>query len=262
MTERTLVDQLWTVGQVAAQFGVTVRTLHHYDEIGLLAPSERSTAGYRQYTTRDLERLQSIVVYRRLGFPLEEVAVLVDGEEDLVAHLRRQRDAVTARLGEMQDLVAAIDKALEKQMSNEPATTEDMVELFGEGWEDADGEAEQKWGDSTAWKESKRRTKDYTRADWEAVKAEADQLQQAFLDAKRAGRPPTSEEAMDAAEAHRLHIDQRFYALDHAFHRNLGDLYVQDPRFTATYDESLGEPGLAEYVRAAIHANADRHESA
>ncbi len=260
MTEGTLVDRLWTVGQVAAQFGVTVRTLHHYDQIGLLAPSERSYAGYRQYTTADLERLQSIVVYRRLGFSLEDVAALVDGDgEDLTTHLCRQRDAVTTRLHEVQDLLAAIDKALEKQMSNEPATTADMVELFGEAWEDADTEAEQKWGDSAAWKESKRRTKDYTRADWAAIKGEADALQQAFVDAKRAGLPPTSEVAMDAAEAHRLHIDQWFYALDHAFHRNLGDLYVQDPRFTATYDESLGEPGLAAYVREAIHANADRH---
>jgi DNA-binding transcriptional MerR regulator len=84
-----------TVGQVAGQFGVTVRTLHHYDQIGLLVPSERTPAGYRLYTTADITRLQNVVVYRRLGFPLEEIALLLDEPAvDLGEHLRRQRAAV------------------------------------------------------------------------------------------------------------------------------------------------------------------------
>ena len=72
----------WTVGQVADVFGVTVRTLHHYDEIGLLVPSERSAAGYRLYTDDDLARLQQVVVYRRLELSLDEIASLLDGGED------------------------------------------------------------------------------------------------------------------------------------------------------------------------------------
>ena len=75
----------WTVGQVADLFDVTVRTLHHYDEIGLLVPSERSRAGYRLYTDGDLTRLQQVVVYRRLELPLEEIATLLDGGEDAAA---------------------------------------------------------------------------------------------------------------------------------------------------------------------------------
>ena len=104
----------WTVGQVADLFGVTVRTLHHYDEIGLLTPSERSRAGYRLYTDADLVRLQQIVVYRRLELPLEEIASLLDGGEDAVTHLRRQREAVLTRLDELKELVGAIDRALER----------------------------------------------------------------------------------------------------------------------------------------------------
>ncbi len=65
---------------------------------------------------------------------------------------------------------------------------------------------------------------------------------------------------MDAAEAHRLHIHERFYDLSHDFHRGLGDMYVADPRFTKTYDDLA--PGLAAYVRDAIHANAERHAGA
>ncbi len=76
--------------------------------------------------------------------------------------------------------------------------------------------------------------------------------------ALQAGEPPTSERAMDAAEAHRMHIHRRFYDLDHTFHRGLADMYIADPRFTKTYEDQA--PGLAQYVRDAIHANADRHE--
>ncbi|MDF2090867.1 MerR family transcriptional regulator [Knoellia sp. 3-2P3] len=247
-----------TVGQVAELFDITVRTLHHYDEIALLSPSDRSPAGYRLYTEDDLARLQHVVVYRRLGFALEEVALLLDHPESVEQHLRRQRAAVLTRLDEMRDLVEAIDRALEREMGNQPATPEDMRELFGEGFHDAQAEAEERWGDSDAWRQSQERTKGYTKADWEEVKAESDRTHQAFTDVMDAGEPPTSEAAMDAAELHRASM-QRFYDCGYEMHRNLADLYVSDPRFTATYDEI--RPGMAHYVRDAIHANADRHES-
>ncbi len=250
----------WTVGQVADLFGVTVRTLHHYDEIGLLVPSERSRAGYRLYTAEDLTRLQQVVVYRRLEMPLDEIATLLEGGEDAADHLRRQRDTVMQRLGELTELVAAIDRALEREMSEQPATTEDLKELFGDGFEDEyQQEAQERWGKTDAWKQSRSRTERYTKADWAEVKAEADAINAAFVAALSSGEPATSERAMDAAEQHRLHIHDRFYDLDHTFHRGLADMYVADPRFTKTYEDIA--PGLAAYVRDAIHANADRHAS-
>ena len=250
----------WTVGQVADVFGVTVRTLHHYDEIGLLTPSERSRAGYRLYTDEDLTRLQQIVVYRRLEMPLEEIATLLERDEDAVAHLRRQREAVMTRLDELADIVVAIDRALEREMSDQPATTEELKELFGDGFKDEyQQEAQERWGDTDAWKQSAARTKGYTKADWAEVKAEMEAVGAAFVAAKRSGEPATGEAAMDAAEAARLQIHNRFYDCSYDFHRNLGDMYVADPRFTKTYEDQ--EPGLAQYVRDAIHANADRHEA-
>ena len=250
----------WTVGQVADLFGVTVRTLHHYDEIGLLTPSERSRAGYRLYTDEDLARLQQIVVYRRLELALDEIAGLLDGDEDAVDHLRRQRATVLTRLGELRELVDAIDRALEREMSNQPATPEEMKELFGDGFSDEyQQEAQERWGETDAWKQSAERTKRYTKADWEQVRAEMEAAHAAFVKAKRSGQPPTSEAAMDAAEQHRLHIHNRFYDLSPEFHRSLADMYVADPRFTKTYEDL--EEGLAQYVRDAIHANADRQQS-
>jgi len=247
-----------TVGQVAEQLGVTVRTLHHYDQIGLLVPSERTPAGYRLYTVGDLARLQNVVVYRRLGFPLEEIALLLDEPSvDVSEHLRRQRAAVLSRLDEMQDLVTAIDRALEKEMSGNKLTRQEQREMFGDGFSDEYAEeAEQRWGETEAWKQSQGRTSAYTKADWAQVKAEMDATNAAFASAMADGEPATSERAMDAAEQARLHIHTRFYDLTPALHRNLADMYVADPRFTRTYEDIAA--GLAQYVRDAIHANADR----
>ncbi|GAA2019069.1 MerR family transcriptional regulator [Terrabacter terrae] len=250
----------WTVGQVADLFGVTVRTLHHYDEIGLLVPSERSRAGYRLYTDEDLQRLQQVVVYRRLELPLDEIATLLDGGEGAAEHLRRQRATVMSRLDELHELVVAIDRALEREMSNQPATPEDLKELFGDGFRDEyQQEAQERWGETDAWKQSASRTKGYALADWEQVKAEMDAVNAAFVAGLTSGQPATSEVAMDAAERHRRHIQDRFYDLSHDFHRGLADMYVSDPRFAKTYDDLA--PGLAAYVHDAIHANADRHSA-
>ncbi|WP_153504128.1 MerR family transcriptional regulator [Cumulibacter manganitolerans] len=258
MTERTQVSSTWTVGKVAETFGVTVRTLHHYDEIGLLAPSARSGAGYRLYTDADLARLQQIVVYRRLEIPLETIRELLDGDESAIEHLRRQRATVMSRLDELQELVGAIDHALEKQMSNEKLTATEMRELFGDAFDESyAAEAESRWGETDAWAQSQRRTAHYTRSDWESVKAETDAVNAAFTAAIDAGLPASSEPAMDAAEAHRASIN-RFYDCGYEMQRNLADMYLADPRFTKTYEDI--RPGLAQYVHDAIHANADRHD--
>lgn len=251
-----------TVGQVAEQFGVTVRTLHHYDEIGLLVPSERTSAGYRLYTGEDIARLQHVVVYRRLRFALEEIAVLLEEQAmpdgaAVIGHLRRQRAAVLSRLDEMRDLVRAIDRALEKEMSGIRLTKEEQKDLFGDGFsEDYADEAEQQWGETEAWQQAQKRTSKYTKEDWEQIKAEKEAAGAAFVAAMDAGRRATSEEAMDAAEQSRRHIETWFYDITPEFHRNLGDMYIADPRFMKTYEEI--KPGMALYVRDAIHANSDR----
>ncbi|MCA0438199.1 MAG: MerR family transcriptional regulator [Actinobacteria bacterium] len=246
-----------TVGQVAQAFGVTRRTLHHYDEIGLVVPSERTAAGYRLYTAADLTRLQHVVVYRRLGFALEEIALLLDQPEGLVAHLRRQRAAVTSRLSELRGLVKAIDHALEEAMNDRPITDAEKRELFGEGWgEEYAAEAEQRWGDTAAWKQSQERTAGYTKADWERIKAEGDAVNAQFARLLDAGTPVVGDEAAAAAEAHRRSIESH-YDCSHGFHVKLAQMYVADPRFTAYYDGI--RPGLARYVHDAILANAARY---
>lgn len=254
-----------TVGQVAAEVGVTVRTLHHYDAIGLVSPSVRGWNGYRYYTPDDLQRLQHVVVYRRLDFSLEQIAELVDADMSRTReHLRRQRDAVMSRLGELEGLVRAIDRALEDTMSDNGGyaiSREEQKELFGTSYDDPYAqEAYERWGDTPAWAQSQERAKRYTKADWDRIKAEGDAVMAAFAQAKRAGLPPTSEQAMDVAEEHRAQIERNFYDCPYPMHRGLGELFAQDPRFGQAFDEV--EPGLAPYARDAIAANADRAQAA
>ena len=255
------LDAELTVGQVAERYGITVRTLHHYDEIGLLVPSERTHAGYRLYTGADLVRLGAIVTYRRLGMALPEVQTLLDGDGDVVATLTRQKEAVLRQVDELHQLAGAIDRVLEAEMTNQPATDADLKEIFGDGFsEDYQTEAQERWGETDSWKQSAARTKRYSKADWEEIKAEQEAVNAAFVAALQSGQPATSAAAMDAAEAARMSIHTRFYDCSPAFHRNLGDMYIADPRFTKTYEDIA--PGLAAYVRDAIHANADRQDSA
>ncbi|WP_066643011.1 MerR family transcriptional regulator [Serinicoccus hydrothermalis] len=252
--------QTLTVGQVAEEVGVSVRTLHHYDEIGLVVPSERSHAGYRLYTEADLVRLQHVVVYRRLGFGLEEVAALLEQDADVLEHLRRQRSAITDRIGELTELVRSIDTAMEREMSGYQITREEQREIFGDNFtdnfDDYQAEAEQRWGDTDAWKQSNQRTKSYTKEQWEQIKVEQDQVNARFVELLEGGEPADSEAAMDAAEEARQQICRWFYDCPRGMHASIAQMYVDDPRFTKTYEDIA--KGLAQFVRDAVVANAAR----
>jgi DNA-binding transcriptional MerR regulator len=248
----------YSVGQVAGLAGVTIRTLHHYDEIGLLSPSRRSSAGYRIYEESDLERLQQILFYRELGFALEEIATIVDDPcTDAVGHLRRQRGLLTERIERLSAMLEAIDYEMEAQSMGIKLTPEERFEVFGDfNPEDYAEEAEQRWGGTEAYRQSQRRVATYTKEDWLRIKAEEEEVRASLAAAFAAGSGPDSEKAMAAAEAHRQHISRWFYECSYDIHRSLTDMYVNDERFRANYD--VLTPGLARFIRDAAHANADR----
>lgn len=115
-------------------------------------------------------------------------------------------------------------------------------------------EAEERWGDTDAYRESARRTSEYSEKDWEQIQIEARAAVDLLLQAMKAGEPADSAEAMDGAEEHRLHIDKWFYPVSYDMHVMLAEMYVADERFKSHYDDI--SDGLAEYVRDAIIANA------
>jgi len=254
-----VITQTWSVGEVAALAGVTVRTLHHYDRIGLLPASDRTAAGYRAYTEADLMRLQRILAYRELGFSLDDIAGLLDDpDSDPLHHLRRQHGLVLERMERLREVAAVLEKTMEAHQMGIRLNPDEMFEVFG----DHDPtqyaeEVEERWGDTDAYRESQRRTSSYTKEDWLRVKTEQEAAGRALAEAMQGGHAPDSDVAMDAAEQSRLVIDRNFYPCSHQMHVNLGEMYVADPRFTKTYEDMA--PGLARYVRDAIVANAARH---
>ena len=247
------------VGAVARMAGVTVRTLHHYDEIGLLRPTGRSEAGYRRYTEVDLERLQRILFYRELEFGLDQIKeAMADGDADALDHLRRQHRLLQDRIERLRRLADAVAKAMEAHQMGIILTPQERLEVFGDFDPDAyAAEADERWADTDAYRESARRATRYTKADWARIKAEGGAVTELLAAAMRARLPADGPEAMDAAEAHRRQIDEAFYPCSYEMHAGLAEMYLADPRFTATYEAVA--PGLAQYVHDAILANAARH---
>ena len=247
-----------TVSEVSEVAGVTVRTLHHYDEIGLLKPSERTAAGYRQYDDRDLERLQEILFYRELGFDLRTIVGLVDTPAHSRAQvLAQQRQLIGRQIGRLQAMATAIDEATRAIEEGRTMNREEMFEVFGDfdpaQYED---EVRDRWGQTDAYAESSKRTARYTKDDWKRIGTESDEINQRLGDLLAAGAEPSDPEAMAAAEEHRLHIDRYYYPCSYEAHAGLGEMYVADPRFTAYWDAYRS--GLAPFVRDAFRANADQ----
>lgn len=241
-----------TVGEVAALAGVSVRTLHHYDELGLVEPSARSDAGYRLYDHADLERLQEVLTLRALGLPLAEVgAVLDDPTHDRMQVLREQAKRLRDERDRLGELLDAVEKAIAAHDRGEPQQESTMFD--GHDHEQYAQEAEERWGDTDEWAQTQRRTRDYGQAEWDAIRAETEANEAAFAALLREGVAADDERTAPLVAAHRQHINRWFYDCGPGMQRNLATMYVGDARFTAHYDDR--EPGLAQFVHDAIHAH-------
>lgn len=248
-----------TVGRIAAITGLTVRALHHYDAIGLVSPSCRSAAGYRLYGEDDLRRLQQVLVLRELGFGLDAVRALIDAPADRRrAALLEQRTQIERQRRHADAVLKAIDATLQSLEATSDMKTEtrfDGFDAFRNG--EYAQEAERRWGGTDAWKTSRERTARYTQEDWTRIHGESEAFSAEFLAAMQAGEPADGARAMAIAECHRDHIDRWFYPCDHAMHAQVAGFYTGDDRFRVHYDRH-GE-GLADYIEAAVRANADAH---
>jgi len=248
----------YTVSDVAGATGITVRTLHHYDEIGVLRPSERSPSGYRIYDEADLERLQEVLFFRELGFGLGEIRTsLADPSLDRRQVLLRQRSLMADQVKRFRQMVKAIDRALDAIDEGVLMDKEEMFEIFGDfDPTDYEDEARERWGDTDMYEESQRRTGSYSKDEWMKLGAEGRAIGEGLAVLMAAGVEATSEAAMDFAEQHRQHVSRWFYQCSYEIHMGLGEMYVADPRFTKYWDAF--HPGLAPYTRDAFVANASR----
>ncbi|MGO2312637.1 MerR family transcriptional regulator [Brachybacterium tyrofermentans] len=261
MTEKHTPDDL-TVGRVADLVGVSVRTLHHWDGIGLVRPSGRTWSGYRLYDAQDISRIHRVLVYRELGLALAEIGrILDDPFVDPGVHLHRQRTLLRERIHRLEKTARAVDEMIERtDMTHEKSTTgtsltpEEQARIFGTDWDPAyQDEARERWGGSDAWKQSAARTGSWDAAQWQTIKDETDEVEAALAEALSRGVEPGSEEANVLAERHRASIG-RHYDCTPSMQVVLARMYTEDPRFAAHYDER-GE-GLAVWLRRAIEESA------
>lgn len=242
--------------------GVSVRTLHHYDALGLLVPSERSDSGYRLYSESDLAVLQQLMFFKELGLSLDAIGrIMHDPSFDRREALLLQKRMLEARLQQLEKMIDAVKRAIHSIEKGTSMNETEMFEVFGEfDPRDYEQEAQERWGGTAAYDESARRTATYDKRDWQVIQAESADLNGRLAELLDAGVAPDDPRAMDLAEEHRLVICRRYYPCSYQMHEGLGEMFVVDPRFARNYEEL--RPGLAQYVCDAIKANAARSRPA
>ncbi|MEO3744574.1 MerR family transcriptional regulator [Plantactinospora sp. B5E13] len=257
MSDVTDADGL-TVGQVSARLGVTVRALHHWDDIGLARPSLRTTGGYRLYTADDLERLHRIVVYRELGLGLDRIrAILDDSAADVPDALRAQRAQVTERIDRLQQLGIGLDRMIDAHERGLLLTVEQQAAIFGPRWNpDWPAQARQRYGGTTQWQQYVERAASRGPEEWQAIADAVADLERVLGDAMDAGVIPGSPAANQLVERHR-EIFASYFPLTRQMQVCLGRMFEADPGFAAHYDGIRA--GLATWFRRSIDAAARAH---
>lgn len=243
-----------TVGEVAKLAHVSVRTLHHYDSIGLLAPSERSASGYRMYGEADLDRLQQVLFFRELGFGLDEIArVMGEPGFDHREALEMQRRMLADKTAQLRHMIEAVDAAIDGMERGVTVDDKDKFEPFGEfNPAEYEAEARERWGETDAYKESARRTARYTKDDWKRIMAQQKAVTDGYIAAMEAGDAPDSPEVFAVVENHLVSISDNFYTLPGEMFGNLAEMWVADQRFTKNIDKA--KPGLAQFQHDAVKA--------
>ncbi|WP_407319379.1 MerR family transcriptional regulator [Isoptericola halotolerans] len=246
-----------TVGAAARAVGVTVRTLHHWDAVGLVQPSSRTSAGYRLYTAADMAHAHRVVLYRELDVPLDEIGSLLDAPAGADASLRRQRELVRERLHRLEQAVGALDRLIEARERGVLLSPEDQVALFGDEWQPSwAAGARERWGDTDQWAQFAERAAERTAEEWREIAAEADATLAALSDAMGRGVVPGGDEADALAERHRASLGA-YFDVTHGRHVLIGRMYADDADFAAHHDAR--RPGLTAWLREVVDANARAH---
>ncbi|WP_211226867.1 MerR family transcriptional regulator [Amycolatopsis benzoatilytica] len=253
-----MTEQGLTVGRAAALVGVSVKTLHHWDAVGLVRPSGRTSSGYRVYSDEDVARIHRVLVYRELGFSLADIGPLIDDPSvDSHAHLTRQRRELRERVARLRDMETAVERMMAATRGGMQLTAQEQVSIFGSEWNpDWVDQAAARWGDTKQWAQYRERATDRTAEDWRGVAGEHTSINEDFAAAKRAGVAAGSPEANALAERHRGVLGN-YFDCTHAMHACIGRQFVAEAGYAEFYDGI--EPGLTGWIRDVIFANAVEH---
>ena len=236
------------IKEFAELTGVSVRTLHYYDEIGLLGPAfVDEQNGYRFYDEASLERMQEILFYRELDFPLKSIAgVLASPNYDKQKALVEQKRLLTIKKNRLERLIAALEQA-EKGEITMSAFDNSEYETARQQYED---EAKQRWGDTDAYKESQAKTAGYSKDKWNHVFAGMNGVFAEFAECRNSGESADSNNAQQLVKKLQDYITANFYCCTDNILAGLGQMYVCDERFKNNIDSHC--EGTAEFVSEAI----------
>ena len=244
----------YSVHEVSQISGVSVRTLHHYDALGLLCPRRDAASGYRRYTQADLGRLQRILLLRELGFGLKDIARLLTEERQPAETLQLHRKLLLRRIEELHAMVRLVDRTLQSMKGGVPMNPESQFQPLSRkevldqqrGYET---EVVQRY-DPVLVQESQRRAKGYGEKAWAAIQTQQRQIEEQLSRYAQAGLDVGSQPVQTAVAAYQAWIDRHFYPCDDDILAGLGALYTADARFVTHYETVF--PGLADYVSRAI----------
>ena len=224
--------------------GVSVRTLHYYDEIGLLSPAfvERAT-GYRYYDENSLLRMQEILFYRELDFSLKSIGeILSSPNHDTRRSLEEQKKLLTLKKERLERLIASIDAAMKG---------DNIMEAFDNSeFEAYKAEAQEKWGKTDAYKEHTEKTKHYSQEKWNGLADGMDRIMAQFAACMKAGNAPASAEAQSLVKTLQEYITTNYYHCTKEILAGLGQMYVADERFQNNIDKH--GKGTAAFICEAI----------
>lgn len=236
-----------TVKEVSDLSGISVRTLHYYDQIDLLKPSEITESGYRLYDKEDLDRLQQILFLKELDFRLMDIKNIIDNPDYSKSQaLEKHRELLILKKQRLDRLIKLIEKTLKGEC--EVSFSEfDMSEIT-QAQKEYKEETEKLYGGSDSYKESKRRTDSYNEKDWEKITTEAREIYRSF--ANHIGEDPSSPEVQQLVLQWQQHITKYYYECTKEILAGLGQMYVGDERFMKNIDK-YGE-GTALLMSSAI----------
>ncbi len=246
----------YTVNQVAQLAGVTLRTLRYYDKIGLLTPYARTEAGYRIYSPEDVEKLQQILFFRELDFPLARIREILNNPSfDRRDALRMQADYLEKRAARYLNLSQLARETLKNLEGGNKMAKKDMFAGFDydqmlEEQKQYEDEVKERWGKTDAYKESMAKTAKYTKEDWERINGAQMQNLKDLCDLYNAKVSHDDLQVQEVVGRSRKFISDNFYQCSVEVFSGLGQMYVTDERFTAYYDKYA--PGLAAYYNDAI----------
>lgn len=236
------------IKEFAELTGVSVRTLHYYDELGLLKPSfVDEQNGYRFYDEASLERMQEILFYRELDFPLKSIAeILASPNYDKQKALAEQKRLLTLKKDRLERLIAALEQA-EKGEITMSAFDNSEYETSRQQYED---EAKQRWGNTDAYKESQAKTAGCSKEKWNDVLDGMNGVFAEFAESKKCGESADNGTAQLLVKKLQDYITENFYHCTDDILAGLGQIYVCDERFKSNIDRH-GE-GTAEFVSETI----------